>query len=465
MAKWRDYELEAIFGGPLDAAGITDASVGAMVNRGQVEGAQLDFKSKVPLLPPKSSQGGPVVPEFAKDVAAFANHRGGVLLFGIAEVEKAASEIVGLADLNLEAAERDLRGMLLNYVAPQVEVDVVEIPVGDVKCLAVVVPRSPRAPHAVFDRSNHQRRPMVYPVRDGADTRYMSEPEIAERYRQRSVAAASHTEQVRALVADGRDYLQRELDGTVWLYLGVIPERPVEVEMNEDQKVMAERWLRDTAATAPLHQSAVQLPLVIPGPGRTTFTGYASADTFAEASDQYIELHTNGCAFVAMDAQRRQPVERRQTSHGVDLLDLVDFMIWSTEVGIRWAADQTGGWGSATLVVGITDSSKMFRNLELQQSSYHLFGKVSSSRVVRREPESIASIDLARVGTRTERLVGAYRAAAGLLQWFGLAEPAQLNSRGQLRVDRWLTPQDTQMAQQWVQTQGLDIGPATPGDG
>ncbi len=91
MAIWRQPDLEALLGGPLDAEGLTQKTIERLVDEGAHESEVLDFKGALDL--PTKGPRPPWLPEqeFAKDVAALANHRGGLLLIGVEEVDVAAT--------------------------------------------------------------------------------------------------------------------------------------------------------------------------------------------------------------------------------------------------------------------------------------------------------------------------------------------------------------------------------------
>jgi hypothetical protein len=141
---WRSPELEAIFGGTLDAAGLTEAAVQRVVGEGTRESEVLDFKralwaKAVRPRPPWSEE-----QEFAKDVGALANHRGGVLLVGVAEVGGVATAVAPFPiETSTEAEERRLRQALVNFLAPLATSEFTWVPAGAGEWFcAVVVPRA-----------------------------------------------------------------------------------------------------------------------------------------------------------------------------------------------------------------------------------------------------------------------------------------------------------------------------------
>lgn len=107
MAIWRNPDLEAVFGGSLDVNGIREASITRLVHEATRESDLLDFKSSLWLATRGVRLAWTEEQEFAKDVAAFANHRGGLLLVGVDEsggtatgVNRISAAVVGTRRLS-----------------------------------------------------------------------------------------------------------------------------------------------------------------------------------------------------------------------------------------------------------------------------------------------------------------------------------------------------------------------------
>lgn len=174
MAIWRSPGLEALIGGPLDSGALTESAVARLVSERTAESDQLDFKwamygaTKGPKPPWTDEQ------EFAKDVSAFANHRGGLLVIGVDDAGGIASGISPLpGTLIPELEERRLRQALVNFQAPVALSEFVWVPTAAGEWfLAVVVPPSVRQPHAVLGDRGDPRPALRYPVRHGKDTRF-----------------------------------------------------------------------------------------------------------------------------------------------------------------------------------------------------------------------------------------------------------------------------------------------------
>ncbi len=174
------------------------------------EGELLDFKRRSYSAARDSAAAWSPEQEFAKDVTAFANHRGGLLLIGVEDaVAVAVSCEASVADPGGE--EQRLRRALLNSASPLPRVEFVAIPSdGGGNYLAVVIPPSPAAPHAGGTArgpgpTRDSRRPLHYFVRDGADVRPLTEGEVADRYRRRAAAALDRVARRERTVEEGRE--------------------------------------------------------------------------------------------------------------------------------------------------------------------------------------------------------------------------------------------------------------------
>lgn len=136
---------------PLPLNQVDAARLDALVANSVEEGRQLEYKEQLP--GDRESE----KLEFLKDVASFANTVGGDIIYGIKARRTAEGkptdelEIVGLPDLNLDAAKLRLENMLRDGIAPRlppVEFHKIGRPAGH-PCLILRIPRSWIGPHLV----------------------------------------------------------------------------------------------------------------------------------------------------------------------------------------------------------------------------------------------------------------------------------------------------------------------------
>lgn len=153
---------------------LTDDLLNRAVAAGATEADDLDWKRKLP--PAKNlSQ-----TDFPKDVAAMANSGGGIIVYGVEEEQKRAKERVDVDDLD-ERHESALRSAAMTAISPPVfGLTVHRLPGAGKRAVIVEVPASVDVPHLVYQ--NHL---FGAPVRNDADTVWMSERQIEAMYRAR----------------------------------------------------------------------------------------------------------------------------------------------------------------------------------------------------------------------------------------------------------------------------------------
>ncbi len=83
----------------------------------------------------------------------------------------------------------------------------------------IAVPRSPAAPHAVL-----VNEALRYPRRNGATTRYLSEPEVAAAYRERLAGARRQSTRISEVQREALERLNPE--GLPWVVVTLVPDLP-----------------------------------------------------------------------------------------------------------------------------------------------------------------------------------------------------------------------------------------------
>jgi hypothetical protein len=457
MAHWRNEELEALLGGPLDETGLVETALMQLVHIGARESDVLDFKDKsYPPAPATAPVAWSQEQEFAKDVSAFANHRGGLLLIGVSETNDVASALSPcIADPVTE--ERRLRQALANYAAPIPLVAFVPIGVASASyCLAVVVPPSPRAPHAVRGAPGDSRRPLYFPVRDGADSRWMLEAEIADRYRLRARTADQQAARLDRVIRDGTATVRRA-EG-LWVAAAVTPESPMSAELTRrDVDEIREWWDKVYLFSSPLGGSlAGGWHRPMPAPGRVVFnqSGVRDDDPVDTPTSGYVELYADGSAFVAT------PTGRDTDGTGVVIGDLTvaDDTIQLVDACLSWCSSRAGAWGTASFTIFVIDTRSESGLAEPVPLVSHHFGRlrpVSGTRSAREAPTASIAVDLTDVERVQDRLRYTHAALSGLLQWFGMAEPDQIDEDGALIASGW--GNDDRRIQLWTSQHGVEM--------
>jgi len=217
----------------------------------------------------------------------------------------------------------------------------------------VVVPPSPLAPHAATGQRGDSRRPLHWFVRDGADTRPVSELEIADRYRTRFRGADDQQTRRDRVTAEGREALGRS--ELLWLWASSVPHAPIPAVLDAQAVRDATRWWQtDYRFASPLDRSLHTDGRPYAGPGRTVFTGLPwrdDDDPTDPSGGAYVELHADGSAFAAT------PIELNTGAPdgGIGETTLVDDLIVLVDACLTWTIRQTGAWGNADLLTGLRD--------------------------------------------------------------------------------------------------------------
>lgn len=204
---------------------ITFEMVHRCADEGLTEADDLDWKEILP-----NGRDPQADAEFAKDVAAMANTRGGLIIYGVADQPVKFTGVTA-ADANPDQYAKWVRNLVQPYLAG-LELYDLKSDDGSEAAFVADVAASELAPHSVaFDHSKDQaksRYASVTPYRSGPHTEWMAEHQIARAYAERLTREAQWQEafdEVRAWTADS---LQgRGGDGTAWLIIVGRPTRPV----------------------------------------------------------------------------------------------------------------------------------------------------------------------------------------------------------------------------------------------
>lgn len=193
---------------------LNDELLDAAVDAGVAETNDLDWKSIK--LPPTS---GLPNSEFPKDVAAMANSGGGLIVYGVCEMQKAATGRVDVGVLE-ETHERALRSAAITAISPPVfGLTVHRLESAGKRAVVVEVPASVDGPHLIYKNEYFGA-----PVRNDADTVWMKERQIEAMYRARFEERRHATEALDALYAEAS--AGRDTDQRAWLIAVAHPRIP-----------------------------------------------------------------------------------------------------------------------------------------------------------------------------------------------------------------------------------------------
>lgn len=191
---------------------LTDAMLDEAVAAGVSETDDLDWKSQ---LPPVNNLSQTDVP---KDIAAMANSGGGMIVYGVAENQKAATGRRHTGEFT-ENHERTYHKVAITAITPPIFGLQVQRLGTNPHAVAVFVPASVDGPHLIY-RNEY----FGAPRRNNADTEWMKEREIEAAYRARFDERRRSNDALNALYAETA--AGRDTDHRAWLIAVAHPRVP-----------------------------------------------------------------------------------------------------------------------------------------------------------------------------------------------------------------------------------------------
>ena len=223
--------LRDLLGAPVERVAAED--IVRLVEQEVRETDELDFKAT---LYAKTDDGKE---ELCKDIAGLRNHRGGALLLGVGDKNAVAN---GCPEVALsDGEERRMRQIVASGTAPHAAFEIRAIKgkkPGKGFYLLIAEPSLDR-PHAVLVGEG-----LRYPRRDGTTTRYLTEPEVADAYRDRFRGATHQIERLGQITDETITRLDRE-DPFAWLVVSIVPGTAGDLAISFSGRNEIERWARE----------------------------------------------------------------------------------------------------------------------------------------------------------------------------------------------------------------------------
>lgn len=384
----------------------------------------------------------------AGDVAALANTAGGLLVLGIEEDDQAracAASGVSVADAEVGRIRQIVAANVVPF--PQVDVLPIENPERPgYGLLVIAVPPSPLAPHAVLVGDG-----LRYPRRNGATTRYLSEPEVASAYRERFASAQGQVERAGQIEREAVGRLSRK-DHKCWVVVSLVPDLPGEFLVDQTalraikSELISQRPMIMPTSLSWLRAGVGRRRLMVDDAGGDLMANYLSAD-----------LHQDGAGTFAVNAQE-VPRQRYGPDTDNDERWLNDEQtVNSILSGLYFlgthARDRASAGGNALVRVRIhpdTDGA-----VYLGGGQRGISPTLSQRLKVPVSPaECVAPLE-AIASQGPDLIATGYLLATELFQEFGLPECGQLTRDGQIRIRYWSAPPWPTFIQQWAP--GVDI--------
>lgn len=448
MVALRSVRLEALLGSRLED--VQYPQLVTLTENQIPESFDLDYKSKLYGSSDKDKR------DAATDVAALANTAGGLLILGIAEDDQARAESAPGVSLS-EAEERRIRQIVGSQVVPLPVLDFLHIeavPESGHGLLLIAVPRSPLAPHAVIVNDG-----LRYPRRNGATTRYLSEPEVAAAYRDRFTTARTLRDRAGEVEAEALARLDQE---QAWIVLSLVPDLSGEMVV-------------DQAALHEMHKEFFgKQPMIMPtmlgwrrvNIGRRRFLIDGTSDNSILARWLSAELHDDGSGIFAAIIFDTPPVTSSQEyldaprEFGVSDEMLINGLLSGLRVLGHHAYDRAAAGGNALVRAQLYPVNRDSR-LTLGQSRRGFRDMLGTRTLTAAKPPAERTTPLECLASDGPDLVAtAYLLASDLFQEFGWAEAAQLTRDGRIRLRYW-NFQWQQAIQQWATEAGVEVSQET----
>jgi hypothetical protein len=387
------------------------------------ESPQLDFK--VDAYDGQPTRGGrPKQDEFRKDVTALANARGGVLLLGMAEVDGVASHVAGVSG-SLEAHEGRLRSLLQSRIEPHLDGVEIECIRGSATgCMVVLIPPSPRRPHAVVPMNDNES--LKYARRVGRHTEWLSEAQVADLYRERFTGGRD--------IALRQDVVESEASAALlrrrWLTVTTVPEEAGDFAVDETAKARLEEWWfrREHVRLNPRVPAAGVSDVVI-GPSRVVMEG---RDATSVPSGNRLAFHHDGSTHLAFE------IDGPQSGNPTLFLDhAVSLIIECLATAAEFTSFHAATGGLAQVRVRFLAPETPDLPVHCYDPSWSPVRLLPTAQVVMSEH----TIDLDGVLASSAGLFEAAGiVAAGLAQHFGVADGRYISSSGVVRVQQFDAP-------------------------
>jgi hypothetical protein len=443
MTGFRSGRIEALLGSSV--ADATEVSVAGLVAAGVSEDFDLDFKEQL------YGNGDSERRALAGDVAAMANNAGGLIVIGIREDGHArAAEAPGVP---LSDGEHRRMTQIIATISPLPVFEIRAVPAAadpNRGYYLLAVHRSPRAPHAVPVNEG-----LRYPKRNGSTIRYLSEPEVAEAYRERTFGSQNQIDRLDEIMRDALPRLDKA--EYPWLNVALAPELPGDLAI-------------DSAALNTMQMQMVgKSPVFFQGSGYTHVgvgrRRYLLGGGQNQASEKYVaaDLHADGGGTFSVqliDIRRNQSMGNDDSApYLISDESVTEALITGLLTLGRHARDRAGAGGNALVRATLLPTA---RPVEIGHSSQG-FGDTRSTRSWAGGPVTPAetSARLDELASPAVPLMQTARMLADQIgQVFGIAEMKQIGVDGSIQLRYWAGGEQSPVAA-WSKANSLPASMTT----
>lgn len=440
MTTQRSRRVEAMLGKNIED--LTWEDVSKIVEGLIEEGQDLEFKSQHYVSSDYNNR------EFAKDVAAFANTTGGVIVIGIVEDNQGRATNINPVSI-VESESLRYRQILASRVQPLVSFTTHPVPSvidPNLGVLFIVIPRSNFAPHCLLVDTD-----LRFPSRYVKSTNYLQEKDLANAYRERLILAQSRED---LMHKREQEFLSKLGPERLWLVVTLVPDFPGVLVLDRDTQRELELQIRNSQVLMPWVEYFFERVEVGHRRMHATDSGTDGTDLSEYCG---LELHTDGsgCFAVALNTEASSD-NRRIELQGVRIVmdeQIVDGLISS----LKWLGNfawTTGAEGLANLrarIWPINESAPVALAYE---------GTPIFPRVGKRVSQSIpcdVSVPLDQIYKEGPDLVQ----AAGLIvqdvsQAMRIVDIGYIDHEGKIRYQNWQS-QSWNAVKGWCEKYGIDF--------
>jgi schlafen family protein len=431
--------LADLLGAPLEE--LTGDDIRQLVEQKVRETDELDFKATLY----GKTDGNKI--ELSKDIAGMRNHRGGVTILGVGDKNGIAN---GCPEVPLsDGEERRMKQIVAGGTAPHAAFEIRAIEgktLGKGFYLLIADP-SPHRPHAVIVDEG-----LRFPRRDGTTTRYLSEAEVADMYRDRFRGEKQQIDRLEQITKEALAQLDTG-DERAWLVLSLVPNSPCDTTISSAGRMEIEQWAHTEHSTHDLIEGFFsELPPIV-GVSVQRYTLTSPADHGKPSKYPYAACYTDGAASVAIRVRTGVVGQDQRVL-------LAPHLVWATASSLRiagrHAVRNAGARGDAVVEARVFGPWMLLGYTHSGTST-----EAYPGGLLVREARSRLTLPLQSLaGDPQDLLVATRLTLTEILNGFGRAEDPHITQEGALRTRYFPSGYEVR---EWAERRGVaTTGEAAP---